>query len=62
MNSFGLTTLIQFLREDDLDRRGGSRGGGERAGPSRAGPGRALITPGRDRVSWGSDPATSRVS
>ena len=30
MNSFGLTTLIQFLREDDLDR------GGERAWSGRA--------------------------
>lgn len=48
MNSFGLTTLIQFLREDDPDGRGG-------------GPGRALITAGRDRVSRGTDRATSLV-
>jgi len=55
MNSFGLTTLIQFLREDDPD-----RGGGEPVGPRRAG--RALITAGRDRVSRGADPVPSRVS
>jgi len=56
MNSFGLTTLIQFLREDDPD----SGRAAER--PGRAWPGRALITAGRDRVSWGSDPVPSCVS
>ena len=35
MNSFGLTTLIQFLREDDLGRSG------ERARPGLPGHGRA---------------------
>jgi len=38
MNSFDLTTLIQFLLEDDLS--AAERGPG----------GRALITAGRDRV------------
>jgi len=37
MNSFGLTTLIQFLREDDLDRRGGGGGGGGGPGVNHGG-------------------------
>jgi len=57
MNSFGLTTLIQFLG----DWRAKTTSTVAACGRSR-GRGRALITPGRDRVSPGDDPVRLGVS